>query len=94
VFPALITACLNHWPFQRLKEYFPMRKIHHYTPMPDTKPCAICGKDILNAWFDANEKNGRSETFVHQKDGSIVHYFCLPNAKTLQQLNEERKNKH
>ena len=68
-----------------------MRKIHHYSPMPDTKPCAICGKPILNAWYDAEEKNGRSETYQERK-GEIIHYFCLPNAKTLQQLNEERKN--
>lgn len=68
-----------------------MKKAIHHTS-PTGKVCSICGKQILNIWYDQDEQNGRSETFQERKYGSIVHYFCIPNAKTLQQLNDERGN--
>lgn len=68
-----------------------MRKIHHYSPVKSLGNCLICGEPILQAWYDKEEKNGRSEMYQDVK-GGVVHYFCN-GGKTLQELNEERKNK-
>jgi hypothetical protein len=65
-----------------------MRTIHHTTPTDMV--CTICKEPILTVWYDAEEKNGKSETYQERKDG-VVHYWCTDNPKTLQQLNEERR---
>lgn len=66
-----------------------MKNIHHTTNTD--KVCSICNKPILNLWYDKTEANGQTESYQERRNGEVVHYFCLPNAKTLQQLNEERK---
>lgn len=64
---------------------------HHHTSISEYGNCIICSRPILNYWNDKEETNGHSDQFQERKDGN-VHYTCLPNAKSLSQLNEERKS--
>lgn len=66
------------------------RIIHHATDMKEF--CSICGKPFKFYWFDANEKNGQSETKWKDK----YHKDCLEKqtgtkCKSLYEINEERK---
>ncbi len=63
-------------------------KIHH-TTKSEYGTCTICGKPILQLWFNKEETRGRSET-VQEKKGGNNHYVCA-GGKSLHQLNEERK---
>lgn len=63
-------------------------KVHHTTETG--KICTICNKPILMYWKDKEELNGRSDITQERKDG-IVHFRCVPGAKSLQQLNKERE---
>ena len=50
------------------------KKVHHTTEMKET--CIICGKPFLMMWYDADEKNGRSET-RHGFEGRQKHGACI-----------------
>lgn len=63
-------------------------KYHHTTETGDI--CAICHKPILFFWKDADQLNGRSDT-TSKVNKKVVHYACIPGAKSLKQINEERK---
>lgn len=67
-------------------------KIHHSSKSKYGN-CLICGKPILCKWYDVDERNGNTETFQEHKNGN-VHYACVSGAKSLRQLNEERKQLH
>ena len=67
-----------------------MKTIHHTTPS-EYGICLICGKPILNLWFNKKETSGSSETFQETKKGN-KHFSCA-GGKSLHQLNEERKKK-
>jgi hypothetical protein len=67
------------------------KTIHHYTEME--KCCEICNKPFLFFWHEKEEKNGFSETMWQDK----YHKKCIEEktgkkCKTLQEINEERKN--
>lgn len=51
-----------------------MAKIHHTTDM--TEHCIICDKPFKKNWFDAEEKNGRSE-IMYGFEGSYKHRECI-----------------
>jgi hypothetical protein len=67
-----------------------MKNCHHISDTKDK--CAICGDFIQYIWYDKEEMNGRSETTATH-NGQVVHFFCIPGVKTLQELNEERKER-
>ena len=64
--------------------------MYHHTTETD-EVCAICKKPILLFWKEKEELNGQSE-MTSKVNKEIVHYSCIKGAKTLQQLNEERKS--
>jgi hypothetical protein len=51
-----------------------MKPIHHTTEMKEC--CVLCGKPFLMMWYDAEEKNGRSET-RHGHEGKQKHSACI-----------------
>jgi hypothetical protein len=65
-------------------------KVHHTTIREDLGLCPICGKPFLTYWEDDGEQHGRSDTYTEKK-GANYRFVCL-GGKSLQQLNEERKN--
>lgn len=64
------------------------RYYHHSTNLEGM--CNICNKHFKQYWEDASELNGFSDT-TSKLNGAEVHYFCIPGARSLQQINEERK---
>lgn len=70
--------------------FYGQRKYDHSVEI--NKPCCkICGKPFLMYWKDKDERNGFSDTVTHIGRDE-VHYYCTPNAKSLHELNQERKN--
>ena len=68
-----------------------MKAIHH-TTTSKTDFCKYCHKPQNLYWFDADEKNGQSETFYRDMHKDCYEIVYKVNAKSLQQLNEERKH--
>lgn len=70
--------------------YYRNRYYHHSTDLKEPF-CPLCNKPFRMYWKDTTELNGFSDTTT-MRDKHKVHYFCIPGAKSLQQLNEERKH--
>ena len=51
-----------------------MKNVHHTTETKEK--CISCGKPFLMMWFDAEGKNGRSET-RHGFEGRQKHAACI-----------------
>ena len=67
-----------------------MKAIHH-TSFSKTEFCKHCNKPQKLFWFDASEQNGQSETFYRDMHIECYELVYKTKAKSLQQLNEERK---
>ena len=67
-----------------------MKAIHH-TSFSKTEFCKCCGNPQMLFWFEKDEKNGQSETFYRDMHKECYELVYKINAKSLQQLNEERR---
>lgn len=68
------------------------KHVHHTSVERNEGICPLCEKPFLMYWYDAEELNGRSDTTSRYK-GQQVHYYCIPGARSLQEINAERKKK-
>jgi len=66
------------------------RKIHHIG-IDNSMQCRECKRCAKMYWYDADEQNGRSESFHEYMCCDCYTRIHGNRPKTLQELNDERK---